>query len=153
MLRCALLCHAKEQQAMGDGRLIALSMGNGAVISAARPDSISYVSVSPLMFSSPFLSSLLISSSPSYANPRCTFRSSCPLASSSVLSRLILMCPSAFKLIPWKLQKPTMNSLTDSPASQKPRCCVEPLLLSKIFFFFKKSTSVSLVSLLRTQEK
>lgn len=152
MLCWALLCHAKEQQAMRDGRLIALSMGNGAVKSATRPDSISYVSVSPLMFSSPFLSSLLISSSLSYANPRCTFRSSCPLASSSVLSQLILVCPSAFKLIPWKLQNQqwthwqTRLLLRSLSAAQSRYCCPK-------YFFFKKSTSVSLVSLLQTQEK
>lgn len=60
----AVLCHAREEQAMGDGRLIALSMETEAVITAARPDSISDVSVSPLIFSlmssSPFLSSLLL---------------------------------------------------------------------------------------------
>lgn len=60
-----VLCYAGESQAMGDGRLIALSMGTEAVISATRPDSISDVNVSPLifalMFSSPFLSSLFLS--------------------------------------------------------------------------------------------
>lgn len=65
--RAVLCCSTGGQQAVGDGRLIALSMKTGAVISAVSPDSISDVSVSPhvlrLMFSSPFLSSLLISSS------------------------------------------------------------------------------------------
>lgn len=62
----AVLCHAREQQAMGDGRLIALSMEAEAVISATGPDNISDVIVSPLifslMFSSLFLSSLLLPS-------------------------------------------------------------------------------------------
>lgn len=82
---------------MGDGRLIALSMGTEAVISATRPDSISDVNVSPLifslMFSSPFLSSLLISSSLSRANPSYTFLLSCPLVSFSDPPQLILVCP------------------------------------------------------------
>lgn len=67
--RRALLCRAKEQRALGDGRPIAPSMGTEAVISAARPDSISHVRVPPLMFPSPLLSSRLISSPPPGANP------------------------------------------------------------------------------------
>lgn len=65
--RRALLCRAKEQRALGDGRLIAPSMGTEAVISAAGPDSISHVRVPPLMFPSALLSSHLISSPPNPA--------------------------------------------------------------------------------------
>lgn len=89
---------------MGDGRPIAPSMGTGAVISAMRPDSISDVSVSPLvirlMFSSPFLSSLLISSSLSCANLRSTFFSAHPFIVFSLSPQLSLICPRSLGLIP-----------------------------------------------------
>lgn len=68
-----VLCHKGEQQAEGDGRLIALSIGTKAVISATRPDSISDVTVSPLifslMFSPPFLPSPLCWSSHHFSFP------------------------------------------------------------------------------------
>lgn len=126
--RGPVLRHAREQRAAGDGRLIALSVGTEAVISATRPDSISDVSVSPLlMFSSPLLScpllsSGLVSSSLPHSNLCCAFLSSRPLVS---LSCSISVYPHAHvhSLLSWchqKEPKPTVNFLRGLPALPKP---------------------------------
>lgn len=103
--RRALLCRAKEQRALGDGRPIAPSMGTEAVISAARPDSISHVRVPPLMFPSPLLSSRLISSPPPGANPGTAPSARPALSCTSSVSSLILVCPPALQPVQWKLFK------------------------------------------------
>ena len=119
---------------MGDGRLIALSMRTEAVISAARPDSISDVNVSPLIFSlmcsSPFLSSRPFSFPLLSPMLTCPTLSSCPalLSPFSLLSLLIVTCALHSSNHPRKTNKTDNESILVTSFRLRSRSLIEPPL-------------------------